>query len=84
MEAKEFFARMISNDDMQAVINCNPLPEIEVKEQEVRQAYRSLPALQRCVVKKRMRRYHSAFSGIQKPEIRRQFAMLTQILQIIV
>ena len=82
MEAKEFFARIGSSNDMQAVINCDLLPEIdEVNKQEVRQAYNELSALQRCVVRKRMQRYHSAFSG--KPEGVRQVEMLTQILQII-
>ena len=82
MEAKDLFKEVLSND-MQAVINCDYLPVIEVKKQECQQAYRDLSAMQRCLLRRRVQRYAEAFAGRTAPEAQEQYAMMKQIQSVI-
>ena len=83
MEAKDLFARVLSNDNMQAVINCDYLPVIEVKENECRQAYQNLSSMQKCVLRRRVQRYAEAFASRKTPEARKQYTMMMQIQSVI-
>jgi hypothetical protein len=79
MEAKDLFARVLSNDNMQSVINCDYLPVIEVKKSECQQAYENLSAMQRCVLRRRVQRYAEAFASRKTPEAGEQYTMMMQI-----
>ena len=83
MEAKDLFARILSNEDMQAVVNCAHLPVIEVDEQECRQAYKALSAMNRCVLRRRVSRYVGAFSGKKTEAAQAQAKMFSAIQKVI-
>ena len=83
MKAKDLFARILSNEDMQAVVNCAHLPVIEVNEQECRQAYKALSATDRCVLRHRVSRYLGVFSGKKTEAAQSQVKMFSAIQKII-
>lgn len=84
MNAKELFACILSNEDMQAVVNCESLPIAVIEEDECRQAYKSLSALNRCMLRRRVARYAEAFASRRTvPGVDDQLRMLDQIKQVI-
>lgn len=84
MSAKELFACILSNENMQAVINCEGLPFAEVEEDECRQAYKSLSALNRCMLRRRVARYADALASRRKEHgVDERLRMLDQIKKVI-
>jgi len=83
MEAKDLFARILSSEDMQAVVNCSHLPVITVNEQECKSAYRELSATKRCILRRRVTRYADASASVKTPMAQEQFKMFSAIKQAI-
>lgn len=84
MSAKELFARILSNENMQAVVNCEGLPFIEIEEDECRQAYKSLSALNRCLLRRRVTRYAAALASRRTmPGVDDRLRMLDRIKKVI-
>ena len=84
MNAKELFACLLSNEDMQAVVNCEGLPVVEIEEGECQEAYKSLSAFNRCLLRRRVTRYAEALASRRTvPGVDAQLRMLDQIKQVI-
>lgn len=84
MNAKELFACILSSEDMQAVVNCEGLPFIKIEEDECRQAYQSLSALNRCLLRRRVTRYAEAFASRRTaPGVDDRLTMLDEIKKVI-
>ncbi|MBQ8465922.1 MAG: hypothetical protein IJ545_07940 [Alphaproteobacteria bacterium] len=84
MNAKEFFAHILSSENMQAVVNCESLPVVEIEEDECREAYKNLSALKRCVLKHRVSRYVEAFASRRTSQAREQYLMLYRLKEILI
>lgn len=83
-EVKELFAKILSTDNMQAVVTCNlNLPVVEVSKESCQQAYGGLSAMNRRLLRKRVNAYSDALAARQTPEARQQLQMLAQIKEVI-
>ena len=84
MSAKELFACILSTENMQAVVNCEGLPFVEIQEDECRQAYQGLSALNRCMLRRRVTRYADALASRRKEHgVDERLRMLDQIKKVI-
>ena len=83
-EIKELFAKVLSTDNMQAVITCNlSLPVVEISKESCQQAYGELSAMNRRLLRKRVNAYADALAARCTPEAQQQFQMLAQIKKVI-
>ena len=83
-EVKTLFEKVLSNDNMQAVITCHlNLPIMEISKESCQQAYGELSAMNRYLLRKRVSAYSDALAAQKSPEAQQQFQMLAQIKHII-
>jgi hypothetical protein len=84
MNAKELFACILSSENMQAVVNCEGLPFVEIEEDECRNAYQGLSALNRCMLRRRVTRYAEALASRRTmPGVDDRLRMLDRIKKVI-
>ena len=83
MEAKDLIACILSYEDIQAIVTCAHLPVIEVNEQECRQAYKDLSAMNRCVLRRRVSRYVGVLSREKTEAAKAQVKMFSAIQKVI-